>query len=136
MIPTRTLALSAIMAASLLIPAAARAEEPMEHPMMEHQMDDNPMMKMGEAFGEADTDKDGSLSLQEFLARHEAKFKEIDGNSDGKLTQEEFQAYRETMKKKMDEHREEMMKNRREKMEEHKEESAKDKEGTEEKKTK
>ncbi len=103
MTSTKTLALTAIMAASLLIPAAARAED-----KMGHDMGEKPMMKMGETFQEADTNKDGSLDLKEFMTRHEAKFKEIDANSDGKLTQEEFQAHRETMKKKMGEYRAKM----------------------------
>jgi hypothetical protein len=103
MTSTKTLVLGAIMAAALIVPAAARAENTTAPVSTAKET-----MKMKPSFEEADTNKDGSISLQEFLARHEAKFKEIDTNSDGKLTKEEFQAYGESMKKMMDERRERM----------------------------
>ncbi len=103
MTSTKTLVLGAIMAAALIVPAAARAEDTAAPQSMT-----KPTMKMRPAFEEADANKDGSISLEEFLARHQAKFKEIDANNDGKLTQEEFQTYSENMKKMIDDHREKM----------------------------
>lgn len=52
--------------------------------------------KMDENFAEADADKDGFLSLEEFLERPKKKFAEIDGDKDGKLTKEEMKAHSES----------------------------------------
>ncbi len=38
-----------------------------------------------------DTDKDGKLSLEEYMAHHEKRFKSMDLDSDGLLTQQEAQ---------------------------------------------
>ncbi len=64
------------------------------------------MEKMhGKHFKEADTNGDGGLSKEEFMARHEKKFAEIDANHDGKITPDEMKAHHETMKEKFKHHR-------------------------------
>lgn len=68
-------------------------------------------------FEEADTNKDGKLSKEEFLARHDKKFTEIDANKDGFLAPDEMKSYGETMREKFHER----MKERKEKMMERKE---------------
>ena len=100
MISARTLILSAALATAFALPTVAGAEDQAASPM-EH--------KMKPSIQEADTNKDGAIDLQEFLARHEAKFKEIDKNADGKLTPDEFHAYGEIMREKMKERRGQMM---------------------------
>ncbi len=45
-----------------------------------------------------DTDNDGFISKQEFLAKPEKRFKELDANSDGKVSAAEFQAERDAKK--------------------------------------
>ena len=59
--------------------------------------------KGGKAFKKLDTDKSGSLSLEEFLAAPKAKknperankvFKKIDADSSGEVTPEEFKAHK------------------------------------------
>jgi hypothetical protein len=46
----------------------------------------------GAHFDQLDTNKDGSLSQAEFLAKGDARFAQADTNKDGKLTKEERQA--------------------------------------------
>jgi hypothetical protein len=55
--------------------------------MMGHGM----MMRMMMVL--ADTDNDGSVSLQEFQAVHERMFKAMDANKDGNLTMDELQGF-------------------------------------------
>ena len=47
-----------------------------------------------------DTDKDGKISYDEFIAPHKKRFEEIDKDGDGYLTQEEFQGSWEQFEKK------------------------------------
>lgn len=103
--------LSTVMAAMLLIPAMAMAEEKAapaadapatvaaEAPADGHGM---MMHKKGQAaFEEADSNKDGALSLDEFLERHKIKFTEIDADKNGSLSQDEMKIYGETHREKM-----------------------------------
>lgn len=56
--------------------------------------------KMFESF---DTNKDGGIDLDEFLARHKGKFKEIDTNNDEKISAEELAAHGDKKRAKMKE---------------------------------
>lgn len=56
-------------------------------------------------FEEADANKDGVLSKEEFLARHEKKFAEIDANGDGSISKDEMEARHAEWREKMKEHR-------------------------------
>jgi len=48
------------------------------------------------AFEHTDSNKDGFISKEEWLARGDALFAEIDANKDGKITPEEMKAHRDT----------------------------------------
>jgi Ca2+-binding EF-hand superfamily protein len=61
--------------------------------------------KKGTMFEQSDTNSDGAISKEEFLANAEKRFSKIDANNDGKLTKEEFKAHREARKGKMKEKR-------------------------------
>ncbi len=52
-----------------------------------------------EKFLEADTDKNGSVSKEEFSARYNEKFTKMDGDSDGNVTAEEYEAYKQAKSK-------------------------------------
>ena len=54
----------------------------------------------GKFFEKLDADKDGSVTEQEFIDAHKAKFAEMDGDKDGKVTKAEIEARRDAMKKK------------------------------------
>jgi hypothetical protein len=55
-----------------------------------------------------DTNKDGVVTQDEFLAFNKARFAENDADHDGKVTKEEVQAHREQMKEKWQAKRKEM----------------------------
>lgn len=102
--------LGTAMAAMLFIPSLASAEEKAPaadttvSTTVEVSTDDHKgmMHKKGEAaFEEADANKDGALSLEEFLNRHKIKFTEIDADKNGSLSREEMKAYGETWREKM-----------------------------------
>lgn len=57
-----------------------------------------------------DTDSDGFISKDEFMAVHEKRFGEMDGDGDGKLTAEEMKESWAKFKKKRHEKRMEMKK--------------------------
>lgn len=72
-----------------------------------------PMHEKGDHWKKIDTNGDGVISHDEFMANSETRFKEMDTNGDGKLSKEELQAHREKMRerfKEMREHRMEMKK--------------------------
>lgn len=51
-------------------------------------------------FQKIDTNADGVVSKEEWLARGEQKFAEMDANRDGKLSKEEMKAHRDAMRTK------------------------------------
>jgi hypothetical protein len=63
----------------------------------------NHEMGHGEMFKEADTNKDGKVSMDEFKAQHEARmnemFKKMDANGDGFIDETERKAGHEKMEK-------------------------------------
>lgn len=107
MISMKTMMLGAFLAGALIVPGLAQAEgaAPGGHESMKMKHD---MKVPGKAFEEADTNKDGALDLEEFLARHREKFKEIDTNADGKLSSDEFKAHGEAMREKYKARKEKM----------------------------
>jgi hypothetical protein len=66
-------------------------------------------MKGGQYFDAMDTDKDGKISKDEHMAKHEERFKAMDTDNDGFLTREEcrktWEERREGMMEKMQEKR-------------------------------
>ncbi len=52
----------------------------------------------GRGLSQMDTDNDGKVSRQEYLAQFEKRFDKIDTDGDGFLSQEEFNQAREKMK--------------------------------------
>ncbi len=106
----KTFLLGAMMTGAMAAPVAVMAQaanDAAPAPAVEKSADKPHFKRDGaKAFEESDTNKDGSLDLEEFLARHEEKFKEIDSNNDGKISAEEFKAHGDKMRDKMKEHRE------------------------------
>jgi Ca2+-binding EF-hand superfamily protein len=64
-------------------------------------------MKVGQYFEAMDTDKDGKISKDEHMAKHEERFKAVDTDNDGFLTREECRKTREERKERMMEKRKE-----------------------------
>ncbi len=52
-------------------------------------------MKMEKMFAEQDTNGDGKVSKDEFVAHATKRFEEMDGNKDGGVTKEEIKAHME-----------------------------------------
>jgi Ca2+-binding EF-hand superfamily protein len=48
-----------------------------------------------ERFKKSDTNNDGAISKEEFLARSEKRFNEIDTDHDGKISPKEMKTYRD-----------------------------------------
>jgi hypothetical protein len=57
-------------------------------------------------FDKLDTNKDGKISRDEYMAKCTNRFKAMDANNDGFVTQEEYDRAREKVKEKMMERRE------------------------------
>lgn len=91
--------LGAALAALFVLPVLAHAESTpatdaaKATTKMEAKKEAMMKERASAAFSEADTNKDGSLSLDEFLARHKQKFSEIDADKNGSLTPEELKAH-------------------------------------------
>lgn len=60
----------------------------------------------GPMFERADTNHDGLLSKEEFMAKHEETFKRLDTNGDGSISKEEIEVGREKWKEMRKEHME------------------------------
>lgn len=93
-------------AAALAMTVSAMAQEPGEKAAdaaPEFGKDKVEMMMQ-----KADTNGDGMISKEEFMAKHEKRFTEIDTSGDGQLSKDEMQAHREAMKAKRMERRDDM----------------------------
>lgn len=55
-------------------------------------------------FKKSDTNNDGVISKEEFLARSEKRFNEIDADHDGKISPQEMKAYRDAKQAKRAKH--------------------------------
>lgn len=110
MIALKTFLLGAMMTGALTAPVAVMAQTATDAapaPAVEKPADKPHFKRDGsKAFEESDTNKDGAIDQEEFLARHKEKFKEIDADGDGKLSADEFKAHGDKMRGKMKEHRE------------------------------
>lgn len=118
----RTLALSALMASALSLPALAEEAAAASAPGMNKERPEGGpggRMKPEERFKQDDTNSDGFLTKDEMLTAHKKRideiFERLDANKDGKLAQDEMKKGRDEMRAKM----KERMKERREKMGEH-----------------
>lgn len=87
--------LSAAILAMQAIPALAADGAPKEH-------------RGAKMFEKQDTNGDGIVTEEEFLARAKEHFTLMDGNKDGKITKEEAEAAHAKMREKFKEHREKM----------------------------
>jgi hypothetical protein len=90
---TRLIASSVLLSISALS-LAADESTPMTGQMpMAGQM----QQKMQQHIKEADTNGDGNISKQEFMAGCEKRFQKMDANGDGQITKEERQQMRSQM---------------------------------------
>lgn len=92
--------LAAVLAGALMVPAFAFAQDAEKAPI-----DGKRPPMHHKAFEGADTNKDGALSLDEFLERHKQKFAEIDTDKNGSLSPEELKAHGETRKDRWEKHK-------------------------------
>ena len=61
----------------------------------------------GKKFEKMDTNADGVISHEEFLAKAEKRFKKMDADSDGKITKEEAKSHHAAMREKYKKYRQE-----------------------------
>lgn len=100
---TTAMALAAMMMAPAMIPAAAHAED---GPDKKPRGQGGPEMMIEKM----DANKDGVVSLDEFLEAHKTRFTEIDTDKSGTLTPEEIKAHHEAKRGEWKEKREKMEK--------------------------
>lgn len=96
------LLLAAAVAALMISPVAARAQDDgpsSDRPARAHRMDRKEHRQ--DRMGKVDTDKDGKVSKDEFLAAHAAQFDEMDTDGDGYLSPDERKAAWEKHRGKM-----------------------------------
>lgn len=89
-------------AALVAVPAVSHAED---KPTPPAQGEKGP----GKMFKETDTNGDGKMSKDEFMAFHEKRFSEMDKNGDGQIDSDEARAKAKEWREKMEERRKEMM---------------------------
>ena len=82
--------LSTLLACSVLLSASALSYAADETAPMAGQM----QQKMQQHMKETDTNGDGNISKQEFMAGCEKRFQKMDANGDGQITKEERQQMR------------------------------------------
>ncbi len=109
---------------SLLLASAVQAQESDQSDVLpeateqargEHRLHRRGHGKMHKLMLEkVDTNKDGQIDLNEFLAHAEARFQKMDINSDGYVTKEEGREVSREMRARMKEKRAEIRKKRRE----------------------
>ena len=85
--------LSTLLACSVLLSASALSYAADETAPMTGQM----QQKMQQHLKETDTNGDGNISKQEFMAGCEKRFQKMDANGDGQITKEERQQMRSQM---------------------------------------
>jgi hypothetical protein len=96
----KTLTLGAALAGLMSIPAAMAEDTPGKPPLGMGKDRDNKMFEM------LDANKDGGVSLDEFLAPHQKRFVEIDADKNGAISAEEMKSHHEAMREKMKQYRE------------------------------
>lgn len=89
--------------------AAVLAFGPLPLAAASHGDDDDERNPGGSMMLKMDTDKNGSISANEFQAKHAARISDADANKDGAVTYEEFKAHAsarmdEKMKRRFDQH--------------------------------
>lgn len=91
--------------ALIAMPAVSFAQEPAETPKAEEGKGEH--KGPGKMFKETDTNGDGQMSKEEFMAFHEKRFGEMDSNGDGQISGEEAKAKAQEWREKMKEKRKE-----------------------------
>ena len=110
---TKTILMAAVLSGAMFAPVAVRAEGAAAPATEKATERPGKFAEHGaKMFDETDSNKDGAVNLEEFLARPTEKFterfKEIDKDGNGSLSKEEFAAHGEGMREKMKGHREKM----------------------------
>lgn len=91
----KLIALSLVLSASSLAMAASDTTTPAPGQMpMNGQMKGQMQQKMQQHMKEVDTNGDGNISKEEFMANCEKRFAKMDANGDGQITAEERQQMR------------------------------------------
>ena len=91
----KLIALTFVMSASSLAIAASDTTTPPAQGQMKAQM----QQKMQQHLKETDTNGDGNISKEEFMASCEKRFAKMDANGDGQITPEERQQMKANWKK-------------------------------------
>ncbi|MGD8326928.1 MAG: EF-hand domain-containing protein [Sphingomonadales bacterium] len=109
--PTIIMPFALALTALLGFSATAQMQDKMSK--MQDEMPMNHEMPMHHGMMKMDTDGDGAVSRDEFLAHHKSRFAKVDTDGDGVISDEEKQAAREAHKAKMAEHHAKMQERRK-----------------------
>jgi hypothetical protein len=96
--------------AMIAVPAASYAEDaaaPADAPKLEGEHKGEPKDGPGKMFKETDTNGDGMMSKEEFMAFHEKRFGDMDTSGDGQISADEAKAKAKEWREKMKEKRKE-----------------------------